>query len=181
MRVTLVLGFLTAALGGAWVAMPAMAQTVCDGPCVVTGGRDGGGTSYSPAEPFNPSGDVRRDLLPDGDGADPSLPGFVAGLKVCTTRLGDLRRVRAWSIRAVDHGVSVSPICENRNLIDQQDGVESIRTALKRNRAMVEALRRAGGFVADDVVAVVLDGEGAMLYVHRNKDSSGGGAAASLR
>ena len=178
MRSILVLGLLAAALGGASIAMPATAQVICDGPCVITGGGKGGGGDsgepYSAAEPFNPFGDTRK-VVPDGDGAHPSLPGYVAGLKVCRTQLGDLRRVRASSIRAVHHGVSVSQICENKNLTDQQDGVASVRTALKRNKTMIDALHRAGGFVADAVVAVVLDGEGAKLYVHRNEDSASRG------
>lgn len=175
MRMTLVLGFLATALGGAVLSMSVLAQDTHIPDVRGTSG-GGGGDTYSPAEvPLGPT----RIPMTDGDGANPTLPGYVAGLPLCTTQLGDLRRVGAWRIDHVDHGVSVAQICEQKNLIDQQEGVASIRSALKRNKVMIEALRRAGGFVPDDVVAIVLDGEGAKLYVHRNNQGSGGGGASS--
>jgi len=92
------------------------------------------------------------------------LTGYVAGRETCEDSLGGLRAVRASAIRRVEGGVNVAPICARRNLMDQQKGVESIRTAVADNAAMTVALRRAG-YAADEVVGVVLDGRGATLYV----------------
>jgi hypothetical protein len=101
------------------------------------------------------------------------LPGYVAGLPVCRTELGDLRKVRASSIDRVEHGVTVVAICTDKNLMDQQNGIPSIRSAISRNDAMHRALREAGAYSANDVVAVVLDGVGAKLYVHRARGGAG--------
>ena len=118
-----------------------------------------------------------RDQTGDGPGdvpgTNPTLPGYVAGLPLCKTELGGLSKVRARAIDKVDDGVTVVPICTRKNLMDQQAGIGSIRGAINDNEAMRQALREAGAYSANDVVAVVLDGEGAKLYVHRNRDAVG--------
>lgn len=184
MRIALTMAAAVALLMQVAVTLPAQAQIICDGPCVIVGGLGGGGgggdatdpKNYKAGEPFNPFGDggkLRDQTGDDGPGADPKLPGYVAGLPLCKTELGDLRKVRAGAINEVDHGVTVVAICSRKNLMDQQDGIPSIRSAIEANAAMHKALRDAGSYSANDVVAVVLDGEGAKLYVHRNRDSVG--------
>jgi hypothetical protein len=183
-----------AAFAFALTLSPSANAQTCPADCIPwggggSGGNGGGDSTSTIGEPFNP---FKRGTDEDstngnggpGNGNNPGgpqslLPGYVAGLSNCKTSLDGLPRVTASAIRKVEEGVSVFFVCANRNLIDQQEGVESIRGAVKQNAAMKKALRGAGAFSADDVVAVVLNGEGAKLYVHRARDkvgSAGGGA-----
>lgn len=124
------------------------------------------GTPSDVGDPFNPGGDGPPLLKEPKPKGDPSLPGYVAGRADCGDSLGHLPAVRASAIRRVQDGVNIAPVCVRRNLVDQQQGVANIRVAVEDNAAMVAALSRAG-YGADDVVAVTLDGHGAVLYVHR--------------
>jgi hypothetical protein len=129
------------------------------------------GESMSVGEPFVPGGGETnsgdRPMLKEQSGpkAPQGLPAILAGRSDCEDGLGHLRQVRASDIREVAGLVQVAPVCPRQNLRDQQKGVANIRSAVQRNDAMRVALRQAG-YAADDVVGVVLDGRGALLYVH---------------
>jgi hypothetical protein len=153
----------------------------CDAnlPSRLGGGGGGDGHQSETGEPFNPfdEGYLRDQFAKRHPDGDPKLPGYVAGREVCNSDVGDLARVRASAITRVKAGVTVVEICTHRNLMEQQEGMASIRGAINDNAAMRTALRAGGGYSANDVVGVILDGRGARLYVHH--DSAGGDAASS--
>lgn len=95
------------------------------------------------------------------------IPGNTAGLKRCDAKIGDLAKVTAKQITSVNgrDAVEVVPVCVDKNLIEQQLGVENLRNAIAKNDKMDAALGQ-GGYAADDVVGVVVGRKAAVLYVH---------------
>lgn len=136
------------------------------------------GTTPDPEEPCitdcTPGGTIPdpdpcvTDCGPDGGTVpDPEIPGNQAGLKLCDAKIGDLDKVTARQIKSVSgrDAVDVVPVCIDKNLIDQQDGVGSLRSAIAKNQSMGQALGQ-DGYAADDVVGVIVGRTQAVLYVH---------------
>jgi hypothetical protein len=95
------------------------------------------------------------------------IPGNTAGLVRCDAKIGDLAKVTAKQITSVSgrDAVDVVPVCVDKNLIEQQLGVENLRSAIAKNDKMDKALGQ-GGYAADDVVGVIVGRKAAVLYVH---------------
>lgn len=95
------------------------------------------------------------------------IPGNHAGLRRCDAQIGDLKKVSAQQIRSISgrDTAEVVPVCAHKNLIEQQKGVENIRTAVANNKIMDEALDEYGTS-ADYVVGVIVGRTQAVLYVH---------------
>lgn len=108
-----------------------------------------------------------KNCQPGKPGNDPEIPGNVAGLVRCDAQIGDLAKVTAKQIGTVNgrDAVDVVPVCVDKNLIEQQLGVENLRSAIAQNDKMDQALGQ-GGYAADDVVGVVVGRKSAVLYVH---------------
>jgi hypothetical protein len=108
-----------------------------------------------------------KNCQPGKPGDDPKIPGNVAGLVRCDAKIGDLAKVTARQIGSVNgrDAVDVVPVCADKNLVEQQLGVESLRNAIARNDKMDKALGQ-GGYAADDVVGVIVGRNSAVLYVH---------------
>lgn len=168
------LGFLT------FGTQAAFAQQQTTPPC--TENCDGGGSSSQIGEPFDPFCHINCEedgTTPDpdpclvdcgpGDGKvpDPKIPGNKAGLQLCDAKIGDLKKVTASQISSVrgKDAVEVIPVCVDKNLVDQQNGVGNLRTAIAKNQNMGQALGR-DGYAADDVVGVIVGRTQAVLYVH---------------
>ena len=100
--------------------------------------------------------------FPGGD-----IPGNKAGLQLCDAQIGDLKKVSAKQVRSITgrDDVQVVPVCAEKNLIEQQQGVENLRTAVANNDKMDAALDQTG-YTADDVVGLVVGRTQAVLYVH---------------
>ena len=95
------------------------------------------------------------------------IPGNTAGLVRCDAKIGDLAKVTAKQITSVNgrDAVEVVPVCVDKNLIEQQLGVENLRNAIAKNDKM-DAVLDQGGYAADDVVGVIVGRKAAVLYVH---------------
>lgn len=108
-----------------------------------------------------------KNCQPGKPGDDPKIPGNVAGLVRCDAQIGDLAKVTAKQIGSVSgrDSVQVVPVCADKNLIEQQLGVDSLRGAIAQNGKMDKALGQ-GGYAADDVVGVIVGRNSAVLYVH---------------
>lgn len=108
-----------------------------------------------------------KNCQPGKPGDDPKIPGNVAGLVRCDAKIGELAKVTARQIGSVNgrDAVDVVPVCADKNLVEQQLGVESLRNAIARNDKMDKALGQ-GGYAADDVVGVIVGRNSAVLYVH---------------
>lgn len=108
-----------------------------------------------------------KNCQPGKPGGDPEIPGNTAGLVRCDAKIGDLAKVTAKQITSVNgrDAVDVVPVCVDKNLIEQQLGVENLRHAIAQNDKMDKALGK-GGYGADDVVGVVVGRKAAVLYVH---------------
>lgn len=108
-----------------------------------------------------------KNCQPGKPGGDPQIPGNTAGLVRCDAQIGDLAKVTAKQIRTVNgrDAVDVVPVCVDKNLIEQQLGVENLRSAIAQNDKMDKALGQ-GGYASDDVVGVVVGRNSAVLYVH---------------
>jgi hypothetical protein len=111
-----------------------------------------------------PVPECQIDCGPDGS---TGIPGNQAGLVKCDAKLDDLAKVTARQIRGINgrDAVSVVPVCESMNLIKQQQGVESIRSAIADNTRMDKALDQHG-LDASAVVGVLVGRNSATLYVH---------------
>lgn len=108
-----------------------------------------------------------KNCQPGKPGGDPEIPGNVAGLVRCDAQIGDLAKVTAKQIGSVNgrDAVNVVPVCVDKNLVEQQLGVDSLRSAIAQNDKMDKALGQ-GGYAADDVVGVIVGRSSAVLYVH---------------
>lgn len=108
-----------------------------------------------------------KNCQPGKPGDDPKIPGNVAGLVRCDAQIGDLAKVTAKQIGTVSgrDAVDVVPVCVDKNLVEQQLGVDSLRGAIAQNGKMDKALGQ-GGYAADDVVGVIVGRNSAVLYVH---------------
>lgn len=126
-------------------------------------------------EPTIPGPDPKCELI-DCDPSIPcvvdcapgtGIPGNTAGLVRCDAKIGDLAKVTAKQITSVNgrDAVEVVPVCVDKNLIEQQLGVENLRNAIAKNDRMDAALGQ-GGYAADDVVGVIVGRKAAVLYVH---------------
>jgi hypothetical protein len=106
-------------------------------------------------------------LVDCGPGPGNGIPGNHAGLKLCDAQIGDLKKVTAKQVKGISgrDDVQVVPVCLEKNLIEQQQGVENLRTAIAQNDNMDAALDETG-YVADDVVGLVVGRTAAVLYVH---------------
>jgi len=102
-----------------------------------------------------------------GPGPGGQIPGNKVGLKLCDAQIGDLKKVTAKQVRSIAgrDDVQVVPVCVEKNLIEQQQGVENLRTAIAQNGNMDAALDSTG-YTADDVVGLVVGRKAAVLYVH---------------
>jgi hypothetical protein len=111
--------------------------------------------------------DCMKNCLPGKPGGDAEIPGNTAGLVRCDAKIGDLAKVTAKQIGTVNgrDAVDVVPVCVDKNLIEQQLGVEGLRNAIAQNDKMDQALGQ-GGYGADDVVGVIVGRKAAVLYVH---------------
>lgn len=116
-----------------------------------------------------PDPDCQIDCVPGKDGGLPGggIPGNKAGLKLCDAQIGDLKKVTAKQIKGISgrDEVQVVAVCVDKNLVEQQQGVENIRSAIAQNDNMDAALGQQG-LGADDVVGVVVGRTQAVLYVH---------------
>jgi len=124
----------------------------CGVPCV--------GPDCTPPNPC-----VGPNCVPGIPGGD--IPGNKAGLKLCDAQIGDLAKVTAKQVKGISgrDDVQVVAVCVDKNLIEQQQGVENLRTAIAQNDNMDAALGQ-NGFGADDVVGLVVGRTQAVLYVH---------------
>lgn len=95
------------------------------------------------------------------------IPGNKVGLQRCDAKLGELKKVTVQQINSIRgrDTVDVVPVCADKNLIEQQEGVGNIRAAIAKNKIMDAALD-GYGTSADYVVGVVVGRTQAVLYVH---------------
>ncbi len=102
-----------------------------------------------------------------GPGSGSNIPGNKAGLKLCDAQIGELKQVTARQIKGINgrDTVQVVPVCVDKNLIEQQQGVENLRSAIAGNGKMGAALGQQG-YSAEHVVGVVIGRTQAVLYVH---------------
>lgn len=108
-----------------------------------------------------------KNCQPGKPGGEPEIPGNTAGLVRCDAKIGDLAKVTARQIGTVSgrDAVDIVPVCVDKNLIEQQQGVENLRNAIAQNDKMDKALGQ-DGYAADDVVGVIVGRKSAVLYVH---------------
>lgn len=123
----------------------------------------------APCDGGLPGGDCTIDCVPGNGGGLPGddIPGNKVGLKLCDAQIGDLKKVTARQVKSISgrDDVQVVPVCVEMNLIEQQKGVENLRTAIAQNDNMGAALDDTG-YGADDVVGLVVGRTAAVLYVH---------------
>lgn len=108
---------------------------------------------------------------PANPGTSPASSGAAAtagGPKACGDELGGLKRVRAGAVRAVGYGdsIDVVPICVGRALGSEQEDIGGLRAPIAQNETLMGALKAAGGYSAEHVVGIQLNGESVVLYVH---------------
>lgn len=110
--------------------------------------------------------DGDNECYDDCDG--PTIPGNKHGLVECSSDVGGLGHVSAAQVRRVNEDVLIVTVCDGRNLMAQQKGVENIRWAIKRNAVMRLELADNGFDVGDVVGISISQPEDAVLYVHSN-------------
>ena len=123
----------------------------------------------APCDGGLPDPECQIDCVPGNGGGLPGgdIPGNKVGLKLCDAQIGDLKKVTAKQVKSIAgrDDVQVVPVCVEMNLIEQQQGVENLRTAIARNGNMDAALDETS-YGADDVVGLVVGRAAAVLYVH---------------
>jgi hypothetical protein len=105
-------------------------------------------------------------------------PGEASGPAVCADKLGQFAIIHARDIRSIVDGrkVRISPICETLSLTGNdphallgKGNVDGLRLRIATNPVLARKLA-AGGYRADDVVAIVFGRNDAVtVYVHKRR------------
>jgi hypothetical protein len=111
--------------------------------------------------------DDNPNCIPGAAPCEPNGGNPKYGYLECAFDVGRLAKVSARQINRVgdEDRVLIVKVCDSKNLMKQQKGVENIRFAIRRNDRMDEVLNDHG-FDAGDVVGVMISKQDAVLYVY---------------